>query len=425
MTLVEELRWRGMVHDTTPAAESTLSEKKIKVYAGFDPTAVSLQLGNLVPIMLLLHFQRAGHTPVALVGGATGMIGDPSGKSEERVLQSLDSIEYNVSRFKLQLEKFLRFDGDNAASLVNNFDWFKNVGFLEFLRDVGKHLTVNYMMAKDSVKQRLESGLSFTEFSYQLLQAYDYLHLYKTQGCTFQVGGSDQWGNITAGTELVRRMANGEAHALTCPLVTKADGSKFGKSAAGEKIWLDPALTSPYKFYQFWINTADDEALRYIKIFSMLPQEEIDTLAQKTLDAPEKRELQFALARDITTRVHSEEAFKSAVEASDILFGSGTFEKLATLSEENLLAALEGVPRFSIARSEIEAGVPFLSLCAEKTTIFPSKGEARRMVSNGGVFVNKQRVGDVESSIGKDYLLQNRYILVQKGKKNYTLIIVE
>jgi tyrosyl-tRNA synthetase len=425
MTLVEELRWRGMIQDATPLAEKTLLENKSVVYVGFDPTAPSLQLGNLVPIMLLLHFQKAGHTPLAIIGGATGMIGDPSGKSEERVLQSLEAIEYNLIRFQDQLSKFLNFEGSNAAQIINNYDWFKKFGFLEFLRDVGKHLSVNYMLAKDSVKQRLDTGLSFTEFSYQLLQGYDFLHLYKNHNCTFQIGGSDQWGNITAGIELVRRIDGGEVHALTCPLITKADGTKFGKSAAGEKIWLDPKMTSPYKFYQFWINTPDSDALRYIKVFSMMDKEEIEALEQRSLAAPEKRELQLALAKDITTRVHSAEAFSKAVDASDILFGMGTLDRLVTLDESDLLDALEGVPRFTLSESELSVGIPILKLITENASVFASKGEAKRMIANGGVFVNKQKISDSEKCINTTNLLKNRYILVQKGKKNYFLIVVE
>jgi tyrosyl-tRNA synthetase len=415
-----------MIHDIMPGTEERLSEKMTAGYVGFDPTASSLQIGNLAAIMLLVHFQRAGHKPIALVGGATGMIGDPSGKSEERKLLSMDEIQSNLEHFKSQLMKFLDFGGGpNPAEIVNNHDWMSPMGVLDFLRDVGKHLTVNYMLAKDSVQKRLESGLSFTEFSYQLLQGYDFYWLYKNKACVFQMGGADQWGNITAGCELIRRKAAGDAFALTCPLITKADGTKFGKSAAGEKIWLDPSMTSPYKFYQFWLNVSDDEALRYIKIFTLLSHEEIEAIRRRHLAAPHDRPLQKELAREITVRVHSEEQYRMAVQASGILFGEGTPEALKAFSESDLLIVFEEVPRFVVAKSEVEAGIPIVDFLSVKTSVFPSKGEARRMLQGGGVFINKEKVGDPGYSITPEALLRNRYIVVQKGKKNYYLVKVE
>ncbi|MBD3346973.1 MAG: tyrosine--tRNA ligase [Chitinivibrionales bacterium] len=424
MTLIEELRWRGMIQDITPGAEEQLEQGAKTVYGGFDPTASSLQLGNLVPIMLLLHFQRAGHKPLALVGGATGMIGDPSGKSAERNLLSPDTVKNNLERFKKQLEKFLDFDcGDTSAEVVNNYDWFKDFRFLDFLRDVGKHLTINYMIAKESVKQRMETGLSYTEFSYQLLQAYDFVWLYKNKHCTFQVGGSDQWGNMTSGTELVRRILGKEAHVATCPLLTKADGTKFGKTEGGERIWLDPSMTSPYKFYQFWLNAADEDAKRFIRIFTLKSKEEIESLESEHARAPHLRTLQKALAKDITIRVHSEEDYRASVEASEILFGKGTTEALRKLSEEDLLSVFEGVPQNVISRTELEQGIPLIELLATKASVFSSKGEARRMLTGGGVSVNKEKITDIDTVISTDVLLNNRYILVQKGKKNYYLII--
>ncbi len=423
--VVEELRWRGMVQDTTQGAEEVLAREPVTVYVGFDPTAESLQIGNLVAIMLLVHFQRAGHKPIALVGGATGMIGDPSGKSQERTLQSLDTIKHNVERFKGQLRNFIDFDsGPNAAELVDNHDWLKEFSLLEFLRDVGKHLTVNYMTAKDSVQQRLKTGLSFTEFSYQLLQAYDFYWLYTHKGCKCQVGGSDQWGNITAGTELIRRIGGGEAHALTCPLITKADGTKFGKSEAGEKIWLDPKMTSPYKFYQFWLNCSDQDAGRFIRIFSLLSREEIQTLESQQQNAPHERALQKALARDITVRVHSEEDYQRAIEVSQILFGKATTDTLKGLSEQVLLDVFEGVPQFGVARSELEQGINIVDFLTEKAQVFPSKGEARRMLKGGGVSINKEKVAGQDETVTTDALLNGKYILAQKGKKNYYLVKV-
>jgi tyrosyl-tRNA synthetase len=423
MTFIEELKWRGMIHDIMPGTEELLQRQKIAGYVGFDPTAASLQIGNLVAIMLLVQFQAAGHTPVALVGGATGMIGDPSGKSEERTLLSVDEIQHNLECFKKQLAKFLDFSsGANGARMVNNYDWFENVRFLDFLRDVGKHLTVNYMIAKDSVQSRLESGISFTEFSYQLLQAYDFYWLYKNESCLLQMGGSDQWGNITAGCELIRRKAGGEAFALTCPLLTKADGTKFGKSAAGEKIWLDPSMTSPYRFYQFWLNSTDEDARRFIKIFTLLSREEIDAVCAEHDAAPHTRPLQKALAKDITIRVHSEADWQAAVESAAVLFGEGTTEALKKLSEQDLLSMFEGVPQVSIAKTELAGGANIVDFLSAKTSILASKGEAKRLIQNGGVSINKMKVSDAAFSVTSDLLLNGKYILVQKGKKNYVLV---
>jgi tyrosyl-tRNA synthetase len=423
MDFIEELTWRGMIHDIMPETEQRLKQKTAVGYVGFDPTAPSLQIGNFATIMLLVHFQRAGHKPLALIGGATGMIGDPSGKSEERKLLTLDEIQYNLERFKIQLSKFLDFGkGANAAEIVNNYDWFKNISFLEFLRDVGKHLSINYMIAKDSVQSRMATGISFTEFSYQLLQGYDFYWLYKNKNCDFQMGGSDQWGNITAGCELIRRKAQGNAFALTCPLITKADGTKFGKSEGGEKVWLDPAMTSPYKFYQFWLNVTDEEALKYLKVFSVLSREEIQSIHAAHSAAPHLRALQKAIAREVTVRVHSEADFKSAVESSEILFGDGTTEALKRLSENDLLSIFEGVPQFTIAKSDIEQGIGIIDLLAGKTAIIASKGEAKRLIQNGGVFVNKAKIVDGAATITACDLLINRYIVVQKGKKNYYLV---
>lgn len=423
---VEELQWRGMVHDVTPGTAERLRQGMVCGYAGFDPTAPSLQIGNLLPVMMLLHLQRAGHKPLALVGGATGMIGDPSGKSEERNLMTLEQVHDNVERFKKQLSRFLDFDnGPTAAQIVNNYDWFKNMSMLDFLRDAGKHLTISYMMAKDSVQSRLESGISFTEFSYQLLQGYDFYHLYNHHDCILQIGGSDQWGNITAGTELIRRKCGGDGYALTCPLLTKADGTKFGKSAAGERIFLDAALTSPYKFYQFWMNCSDVDASRFIRVFTLLTRQEIETLEQQHAQAPHERLLQRTLAEDITIRVHSRQDLDAAVEASQILFGSGTTETLKKLSEQDLLSIFEGVPRFTLGRAELKQGINIIELLAGPAAVFPSKGEARRMIQGGGVSVNKTKITDESSALDTQMLLSDRYLLVQKGKKNYYLGVVE
>jgi tyrosyl-tRNA synthetase len=425
MNFIEELTWRGMIHDMMPGTAEKLATPGMTGYVGFDPTASSLQLGNFVPIMLLVHFQRAGHKPLALVGGATGMIGDPSGKSEERTLLSIDEIQHNLECFKKQLMKFLDFSGNSGAEIVNNYDWFKGVGFLDFLRDTGKHLTVNYMLAKDSVQSRLVSGISFTEFSYQLLQAYDFYWLYANKNCTLQMGGSDQWGNITAGCELVRRKAGGEAFALTCPLLTKADGTKFGKSAAGEKIWLDPAMTSPYKFYQFWLNSTDDDARRFIKFFTLLSQEEINGIIAQHDAAPHLRPLQRALAKDITIRVHSTADWEAAVDASSILFGEGTTDALKKVSEKDLLSMFEGVPQAVIAKTELEAGINIVDLLSGRCNVVSSKGEAKRLIQNNGIFINKEKITDIAAVVKTDSLLNGKYILAQKGKKNYVLIRAE
>ena len=422
---VEELRWRGMLHDVMPGTEDLLVKEKISGYIGFDPTADSLHIGHLAQIMTLLNFQRAGHKPYALVGGATGMVGDPSGKSAERNLLSEEVLQHNVNCVKNQLEKFLDFKGSNAAEMVNNYDWFKSFTFLDFIRDVGKHITVNYMMAKDSVQKRLEAGLSFTEFTYQLVQGYDFYWLYMNKNCKLQMGGSDQWGNIVTGTELIRRKCNGEAYALTTKLITKADGSKFGKTESGN-IWLDPAKTSPYKFYQYWLNTSDEDAATFIKIFTQLGKDEIDSLLTEHAAAPHLRKLQQVLAKDITVRVHTEDEFSLAVKASNILFGNSTTEELQSLNEETLLAVFEGVPQTTISKSAFEnyANVTDLLSVTTNGFVFPSKGEARKMIQAGGVSINKTKVEDANAK-GSFVLLQNKYLLAQKGKKNYYLIKVD
>lgn len=425
MNFIEELRWRGMIHDMTPGTEEHLIKGMTTAYIGYDPTSDSLHIGNLAAIMMLVHLQRAGHKPVALVGGATGMIGDPSGKSEERNLLDETVLRHNQSCIKKQLEKFLDFNtGANAAEMVNNYDWMKEFTFLHFLREVGKHITVNYMVAKDSVKKRMESGsgISFTEFTYQLVQGYDYCWLFENKNVRLQMGGSDQWGNIVTGTELIRRKLGGEAYALTCPLITKADGGKFGKTESGN-VWLDPKRTSPYKFYQFWLNTSDADAAEYIRKFTLLPKEEIESLEKEHAEAPHMRILQKSLARDITIRVHSEEDYNAAIEASEILFGKGTTETLRKLSEETLLAIFEGVPQSDIARNDLDHGVNIVDFLTDKTDIFPSKSEARRMLKEGGVAVNKEKVND-STIITGSHLLNQKYILIQKGKKNYFLITV-
>lgn len=423
MNFVEELRWRGMIHDCMPGTEEMLSKGMATAYVGIDPTADSLHIGHLVSIMMLKHFQIAGHRPIALVGGATGMIGDPSGKSEERNLLSEEILRHNQDCIRTQLLRFLDFDSKqpNAAEIVNNYDWMKEFSFLGFLREVGKHLSVNYMMAKDSVQKRLETGISFTEFTYQLVQGYDFLHLYEHKGCQLQMGGSDQWGNITTGTELIRRKTGGEAFALTCPLITKADGGKFGKTEKGN-VWLDPEKTSPYAFYQFWLNCSDDDTKKYIRIFTLFSKEEIEALEKELEEAPHLRALQKALARDLTIRVHGEAEYLQAVEASEILFGKGTTDTLKHLDERTLLNVFEGVPRFEISKSELEAGIGLVDFLADKTAVFPSKGEARRMLKDGGVQLNKEKVSE-EFTVTADSLLNGRYILVQKGKKNYYLIL--
>lgn len=423
MNLIEELKWRGMVHDVMPGTEEKLAESMTTGYVGFDPTADSLHIGNLVSIMLLKHLQLKGHKPIALVGGATGMIGDPSGKSEERNLLSEEVLRHNQECIKKQLAKFLDFDPgkENGAVMVNNYDWMKEFSFLDFLREAGKHLTVNYMMAKDSVKKRLETGISFTEFSYQLVQGYDYYHLYKNSDCRLQMGGSDQWGNITSGTELIRRICGGEAFALTCPLITKADGSKFGKSEQGN-VWLDPKMTSPYKFYQFWLNSSDDDAARYMKIFTLLTKEEVDALVEEHSQAPHMRLLQKRLAKEVTVMVHSEEDYNTAVEASEILFGKGTTESLGRLSEDDFLAIFDGVPQIDVAKAELSEGIDILELVAVKSDIFSSKGEARKMIKGNGFSLNKSKIGDDTLKVDNTYLLKEKYILAQKGKKNYFIL---
>lgn len=422
---VEELRWRGMLHDIMPGTEEQLAKEMTSAYVGIDPTADSLHIGHLVSIMMLKHFQRAGHRPIALVGGATGMIGDPSGKSKERNLLTEEDLRHNQEAIKAQLRLFLDFDSEaeNAAQLVNNYDWMKDISFLEFIRDIGKHLTVNYMMAKDSVKKRLSGegeGMSFTEFTYQLVQGYDFLHLYRSHNCRLQMGGSDQWGNITTGTELIRRKDSGEAFALTCPLITKADGGKFGKTEEGN-VWLSPAYTSPYKFYQFWLNTSDEDAERYIKIFTLLGREEIESLIAAHREAPHQRQLQTRLGEEVTTMVHGKEALAKAIKAKDILFGRSTAEDLAELDENTILEVFQGVPQFEIAASLLDAEPDIVSFLAEHTTVFPSKGEARKMVQGNGVSINKEKVG-MDKQIGRSDLLAGKFILAQRGKKNYYLI---
>ncbi|MFT7030563.1 MAG: tyrosyl-tRNA synthetase [Marinoscillum sp.] len=420
--IVEELKWRGMVHDIMPGTEDQLTKEMTTAYIGFDPTADSLHIGNLVQIMTLMHFQRFGHKPIALVGGATGMVGDPSGKSSERNLLDEETLSRNIKGVKGQLEKFLNFNGDNAAELVNNYDWFKEFNFLEFIRDVGKHISVNYMMAKDSVKSRLETGLSFTEFSYQLVQGYDFYWLWKNKNVKLQLGGSDQWGNIVTGTELIRRKGQGVAFAMTTPLITKSDGSKFGKSEGGN-IWLDPEKTSPYKFYQYWINSSDEDIEKYIKIFSTKDHDEIDALITKHREEPHMRLLQKTLAEEITIRVHSKEDLEMAIKASNILFGKSTTEELSEVNEQTLLQVFEGVPQAEISLAAYQATENITDLLSEVSggIVFESKGEARRMIKGGGVSINKVKIDSDVAPLNFD-LLQGKYLLAQKGKKNYYLI---
>jgi len=423
---VEELRWRGMVHDIMPGTEEHLMKEMTAAYIGFDPTADSLHIGNLVQIMTLVHFQEAGHKPVVLVGGATGMVGDPSGKSSERNLLSEEQLNHNVGCVKSQLEKFLNFnEGNNCAEIVNNYDWFKGIRFLDFIRDVGKHVTVNYMMAKDSVQKRLETGLSFTEFSYQLVQGYDFYWLYKNKNCKLQMGGSDQWGNIVTGTELIRRKEGGEAFALTTPLIKKADGTKFGKTEQGN-VWLDSARTSPYKFYQYWLNASDEDAAAFIKIFTQKNKSEIEKLIADHLLAPHQRKLQQELAKDITIRVHSLEAHELAVKASNILFGNSVTDDLESLDEATLLSVLEGVPHTTISTADWVNCANVTELLSEKThlVIFPSKGEARKMIQGGGVSINKIKLTDPNLSASFT-LLHGKFLLAQKGKRNHFLIEVK
>ncbi|MBD5197308.1 MAG: tyrosine--tRNA ligase [Bacteroidales bacterium] len=430
MNFIEELTWRGMIHTMMPGTDEQLAKEMTTAYLGIDPTADSLHIGHLCGVMMLRHFQRCGHKPLALVGGATGMIGDPSGKSAERNLLDEKTLRHNQEAIKKQLAKFLDFDSDapNRAEMVNNYDWTKDVTFLDFAREIGKHITVNYMMAKDSVQKRLNGeardGLSFTEFTYQLLQGFDFLHLYQDKNCKLQLGGSDQWGNITTGSELIRRKLGGEAFALTCPLITKADGGKFGKTESGN-VWLDPRYTSPYKFYQFWLNVSDADAEKYLKIFTFLTKEEIEELVKEHAENPGARPLQKRLAKEVTTMVHSEKDYEAAVEASQILFSNSAGEALKSLDEQTLLDIFDGVPRFTISKSELEAGIPLLELLAVKTGVFPSKGEARKMVQGGGVSLNKEKVTDPAAMVDATALLGGKYLHIQKGKKNHFLIIAE
>jgi len=429
MNFVEDLKWRGMLHDVMPGTDEQLAKEMTSAYIGFDPTSDSLHVGSFAQIMLLKRFQLAGHKPVALVGGATGMIGDPSGKSQERNLLNEESLNKNLEGIKAQLSKFLDFNSgeSNAAVMVNNYDWMKNFSFLEFIRDVGKHITVNYMMSKDSVKKRLGAeskvGMSFTEFTYQLVQGYDFLWLYENLNCKLQMGGSDQWGNITTGTELIRRKTGGEAFALTIPLITKADGGKFGKTEHGN-VWLDPEKTTPYQFFQFWLNTSDEDAEKYIKVFTLLERDEIDSLILQHKEAPHQRALQKKLAEEITVMVHAREDYEMAVEAAQILFGSGTAEQLNKLNESTFLSVFEGVPKFTVAREDIENGIGVVELLAEKTRVFESKSELRRTVQANGLSINKVKVTDGDLQIDNSFLINGKYILAQKGKKNYSLIII-
>ena len=430
MNFVEELQWRGMVHTMMPGTEELLNKEMVTAYLGIDPTADSLHIGHLCGVMMLRHLQRCGHKPLALVGGATGMIGDPSGKSQERNLLNEETLRHNQECIKNQLAKFLDFESDapNCAELVNNYDWMKNFTFLDFAREVGKHITVNYMMAKDSVQKRLNGeardGLSFTEFTYQLLQGYDFLYLNEHKNCKLQMGGSDQWGNITTGAELIRRTSGNEVYALTCPLITKADGGKFGKTESGN-VWLDPRYTSPYKFYQFWLNVSDDDAAKYIKIFTAIGREEIEALIAEHAEAPHMRTLQKRLAKEVTIMVHSEADYEAAVEASGILFGNNTHDALVKLDEDTLLAVFDGVPQFKVSRAKIEAGVKAVDLFVEDSAVFPSKGEMRKMAQGGGVSLNKEKLAAFDQEITTSDLLNDKYLLVQRGKKNYFLLIAE
>lgn len=430
MDFIEELTWRGMIHTVMPGTDEQLKKGMTTAYLGIDPTADSLHIGHLCGVMMLRHFQRCGHKPLALVGGATGMIGDPSGKSAERNLLDEATLRHNQEAIKKQLSKFLDFESDapNKAEMVNNYDWTKDVTFLDFAREIGKHITVNYMMAKDSVQKRLNGeardGLSFTEFTYQLLQGFDFLTLYKDKDCRLQLGGSDQWGNITTGTELIRRKLGGEAYALTCPLITKADGGKFGKTESGN-VWLDPRYTSPYKFYQFWLNVSDADAEKYLKIFTSLTKEEIEALVAEHQQDPGQRPMQKRLAKEVTVMVHSEEDYNAAVEASQILFSNKADETLRNIDEKTLLEVFEGVPTFKVSKAELEEGIPVLDLLATKSQVFASKGEARKMVQQGGVSLNKKKVTDPNAVITSGELLNGKYLLAQRGKKNYFLLVAE
>ena len=424
MNLIEELRWRGLLHDAIPGTEELLQKEMVTGYVGFDPTADSLHIGNLVPVMLLVHLQRAGHKPVALVGGATGMVGDPSGKSAERNLLDLETLNHNLECQKKQLTKFLDFDcGDNSAEVVNNYDWFQGMGFLNFIRDVGKNITVNYMMAKDSVKNRLESGMSFTEFSYQLIQGYDFYHLYKAKNCKLQMGGSDQWGNITTGTELIRKMDGGSAYALTAPLLKKADGSKFGKSEGGN-VWIDKEKTSPYKFYQYWLNASDEDAPNLIRVFTLKTQKEIEALEAEHAEAPHRRILQKALAEDVTVRVHSQADLDTALKASSLLFGKSTKEDLGSISEGDFMSVFEGVPQATVPRAAVEGGLDIVAALAGDTQFLASNGDARRALKENAISVNKEKVTGDKVITAAD-LLNDRYVLLQKGKKNYYVLRVD
>jgi tyrosyl-tRNA synthetase len=430
MNFVDELTWRGMIHDVMPGTREQLEKEMTTAYVGIDPTADSLHIGHLVSVMMLKRLQLCGHKPIALIGGATGMIGDPSGKSQERNLLDEATLRHNQECIRKQLSRFLDFESDipNVAEMVNNYDWMKEYSFLEFIRDIGKHITVNYMMSKDSVKKRLgeegNAGMSFTEFSYQLVQGTDFLHLYRTKNCKLQMGGSDQWGNITTGTELIRRKEGGEAFAMTCPLITKADGTKFGKTESGN-VWLDPSLTSPYKFYQFWLNTSDEDAERYIRIFTLLSKQEVEDLVVRHREAPHLRELQKTLAEKITVMVHSQEDFEMAVEASRILFGSGTADTLRKLDEQTFLSVFEGVPQYKISKASLQNGINAVELLTEHAPVFPSKGELRRTIQGNGLNINKEKVAEQELVVNNESLIGGKYILVQKGKKNYFLLIAE
>jgi tyrosyl-tRNA synthetase len=427
LNFVNEMQWRGMLQDMMPGTEEELNKGMVSGYIGFDPTADSLHVGHLMQVMTLIHFQRAGHKPYALVGGATGMVGDPSGKSAERNLLNEDVLNHNVQCIHTQLEKFLNFNcGANSAVMVNNYDWFKTFSFLDFIRDVGKHITVNYMMAKDSVKRRLEgeTGMSFTEFTYQLVQGYDFYYLWKNNSIKIQMGGSDQWGNIVTGTELIRRKSGGEAFALTTNLIKKSDGTKFGKTESGA-VWLDPKKTSPYKFYQFWLNASDDDVKSWIRIFTLLSKEEIELLEAEHLPAPHLRILQKALAKDITIRVHGEEEYNNAVVAAEILFSNSTAEAFAKLDETTFLDIFDGVPNFKVAKSGLLSGIPLVDFLADSTQVFPSKSEAKKMLQGGGVSINKSKLEDINALVNSTHLINDKYIIVQKGKKNYYLIIAE
>lgn len=422
---VAELTWRNMIHTIMPGTEDELKKGMATAYVGIDPTADSLHIGHLVSIMILTHFQACGHRPLVVLGGATGMIGDPSFKSQERVLLTPETIQHNQECIRKQLEKFLDFSEDkpNHAQILNNYDWMKGWSFIDFIREIGKHITVNYMMAKDSVKKRIETGISFTEFSYQLMQGYDFLYLFENYDCKLQMGGSDQWGNITTGTELIRRTLDKEAYAITCPLITKADGKKFGKTEKGN-VWLDREKTSPYAFYQFWLNLSDEDAARFIRIFTLKSEEEICELEKQHAADPSQRILQKALAKDITIKVHSEEDYNAAIEASQILFGKGTTETLKKLDEQTFLSVFDGVPQFKVSKSDIENGIGIIDLLAEKTQVLASKGEVRRALKENSLSINKEKIKE-DYIANSSCLLNNKYILVQKGKKNYYIIVVE